>query len=133
MIVRDAAGLLPQCLDSVRGVVQEMVVADTGSRDDSKEIALAFGARAIQIPWHNHFAEARNLCLDSVNSDWVLSLDADELLDPTAAGKLPPRLPNSSVSGYHVTIRNFVRSLQDRIWDQPAVPNVSPRPSGKQF
>ncbi len=133
MIVRDAAALLPQCLQSVRGVVQEMVVADTGSRDDSKEIALALGARVIQIPWHNDFAAARNLCLDAVNSDWVLSLDADELLDPTAAGKLAPLLANSSVSGYQVTIRNFVRSLQDRIWDQPAIPNDSPLPSGKQF
>jgi len=133
MIVRDAAGLLPQCLESVRGVVQEMVIADTGSRDDSKEIALAFGARVIQIPWHNDFAEARNLCLDSVHSDWVLSLDADELLDPTAAGKLAPLLANSSITAYQVTIRNFVRSLQDRIWDRPAIPNDSPLPSGKPF
>jgi glycosyltransferase involved in cell wall biosynthesis/Tfp pilus assembly protein PilF len=133
MIVRNAAKTLPQCLDSVRGVVQEIVVADTGSSDLTVGVARSLGARVISIPWRNNFAEARNRCLDEVRSDWVLSLDADELLEPSSGPRIERLISNSSVAGYQVTIRNFVLSLQDRLWDKAAVPNDSSLPSGKQY
>lgn len=133
MIVKDAEKFLPQCLESVRNCVQELVIADTGSRDSTREIARRFGARVLSVPWHDDFAEARNRCLDEVRSDWVLSLDADEVLDPAAAAKLPALLNGSAVAGYQVTIRNFVLSLQDRVWDQPAFPNDGALPAGRLF
>ena len=131
MIVRDAASFLPQCLESVRGIVDEIVVADTGSSDASKEIARSFAARVIEVPWHDDFAEARNLCLREVRSAWVLSLDADEMLEPGAGPRLLQLISSQQESGYQVTIRNFVLSLHDRIWDQPAFPNNSSLPAGK--
>src|SRR5271165_840057 len=133
MIVRNAAKHLPQCLESVRGVVEEIVIADTGSQDATKEIARSFAARVIDVPWHNDFAEARNLCLHEVRSAWILSLDADEMLAPDAGTKLSRLTSNSRISGYQVTIRNFVLSLQDRIWDLPAIPNKSSLPEGKIY
>jgi tetratricopeptide (TPR) repeat protein len=133
MIVRDAASLLPQCLESVRDVVDQIVVADTGSRDLTVGIARSLGARVISIPWHSDFAEARNRCLDEVRSDWVLSLDADEVLEPAAGTRIQRLVSNSAITGYQVTIRNFVLSLQDRVWDKPAVPNDSPLPAGEIY
>ena len=61
------------------------MVADTGSTDATPEVAEKHGARMIHIPWENDFASARNEALAAVTADWVLSLDADERLDPESA------------------------------------------------
>jgi tetratricopeptide (TPR) repeat protein len=133
MIVRNAAKTLTQCLESVREVVHEIVIADTGSQDKTQEIASSMGARVIQIPWRNDFAEARNFCLAEVHSDWILSLDADEMLEPGLKGNLKHLTRSTTTAGYQVTIRNFVLSLQDRIWDKPAHPNDCALPAAKSY
>jgi len=84
MIVRDEATQLRQCLESVAGFVDEMVVLDTGSRDDSPAIAAACGARVHHMSWPGDFAPARNRALELTQGDWVLVLDADERLLPQA-------------------------------------------------
>jgi len=133
MIVRDAAEWLPSCLGSVRPVVSEMVVADTGSTDATISLARSLGARVVSIPWNNDFAEARNRCLKEMTSDWILSLDADELLDPGAVSVLAQLLAKTRTDGFQVTIRNYVLSLQDRIWDRPAIPNSSSIPLAAKY
>ena len=60
MIARDEAKNLPACLASVRGVVDEIIVCDTGSVDDTVAIAQAAGARVVHFPWVNDFSAARN-------------------------------------------------------------------------
>src|SRR5258708_6375956 len=80
MIVKDGADTLRNCLESVRGTVDEIVVADTGSTDSSPDIARQYGATCVSIPWANDFAQARNAALAYSTTDWVLSLDADEEL-----------------------------------------------------
>jgi|HigsolmetaAR203D_1030402.scaffolds.fasta_scaffold00453_13 glycosyltransferase involved in cell wall biosynthesis len=86
MIVRDEERTLARCLESVRGLVDEIVIADTGSVDASREIARSHGAAVYEYEWKGHFAEARNFALDRANSDWILVLDGDEYLDPEARG-----------------------------------------------
>lgn len=125
MIVKNAAQDLPDCLASVKGAVDQIVVADTGSTDATQEVALAAGATLIQIPWENDFAKARNQSLAAMRTDWVLILDADERLDPGAAGRLPSHLAVDQVAGYQVTIRNYLPSLSSKIWDRPAKVNDS--------
>jgi tetratricopeptide (TPR) repeat protein len=80
MIVRDEAAMLGRCLASVAGGVDEIVVVDTGSRDETREIARRHGARVIEHPWTGSFAEARNVSLAAATGDWLLFLDADEVL-----------------------------------------------------
>lgn len=85
MIVRNEAETLDRCLGSVRGVVDEIVIVDTGSVDDTVAIAESYGARVIRHPWNDDFAEARNVGLAAATSGWVLVLDADEeLTNPQA-------------------------------------------------
>jgi tetratricopeptide (TPR) repeat protein len=133
MIIRDAEKDLRACLESVRGAVGEIVIADTGSTDRSIELARSLGARVFSIPWENDFARARNLSLAEVTCDWVLSMDADERLDPAAARLLPSLLANPKARAYQVPIRNYVLSLDERIWDRPAHPNDSALAEAKQF
>jgi len=88
MIVRDEAAQIEDCLRSVQGFADELVVVDTGSSDDTVARARALGARVEQIPWPGDFAPARNQALQWVSGDWVLVLDADERLRPEAMAPL---------------------------------------------
>jgi glycosyltransferase involved in cell wall biosynthesis len=133
MIVRDAAEFLPACLASVRGLVDEMILADTGSQDATVSIAREAGARVVSVPWTNDFAAARNSALAYVSAEWVLSLDADEQLDDSAHRWLRPLLDKPAVAGYQVTIRNYVRSLTDRLWDRLATRNDSTLPAAAKY
>ena len=85
MIVRDEEAMLPACLDSVKGAVDEMIVVDTGSRDDTVSMARQAGATVLHFPWVDDFAAARNHGIERATGHWVLVLDADERLAPGAA------------------------------------------------
>ena len=122
MIVKNEAQTLGHCLQSVSGLVSQIVVADTGSTDNSAYIAHQFGATVISIPWENHFARARNAALALMQTDWVLVLDADEELDQEARKQIPNLLA-SSAGGYLVPIRNYIPTTTGRGWDRVAMPN----------
>ena len=85
MIVKDEAQTLPRCLKSVQGCVDEVIVLDTGSQDETIAIAQKFGAWVDSIEWTQDFAAARNQSLARATGDWILVLDADETL--TVAGR----------------------------------------------
>jgi glycosyltransferase involved in cell wall biosynthesis len=82
MIVKNEAATLPKCLSSVKKVVDEMVVLDTGSIDRTPYIAQQFGAKVHHFKWCDDFSAARNAALKYVSGDWILVLDADEALTP---------------------------------------------------
>lgn len=91
LIVRDEERFLAGCLESIRDVVDEVVVVDTGSIDATPEIAQAFGARLLHHRWQDDFAAARNVALDAAAGAWILYIDADERLtgaDRAAAEQL---------------------------------------------
>jgi len=80
MIARDEAASIARCLGSVRGVVDELIVLDTGSTDATVAIARENGALVYQWPWQDDFSAARNQALSYAKADWNLVLDADEWL-----------------------------------------------------
>src|SRR5687767_12493572 len=80
LIVKNEERYLAQCLQSVRGLWDDLVIVDTGSTDRTVEIAESFGARVFHFTWCDDFSAARNFCLDQITTDWILSLDADETI-----------------------------------------------------
>jgi len=80
VIARDEAPRIGRLLDSVKPWVDEMLVLDTGSRDDTVRVARAHGARVKTFTWCDDFSAARNHALDLAGADWHLVLDADEWL-----------------------------------------------------
>ena len=88
MIVKNEAASIGACLESVRVFADEMVVADTGSTDETVAIAESQGARVIHIPWNDDFAAARNRSMAAATGDWLLHMDADEVLDAEGAARL---------------------------------------------
>ncbi|MDR6999286.1 glycosyltransferase [Neobacillus niacini] len=81
MIVKNEADCLPRCLKSVKDIVDEIIIVDTGSTDETVQVAKNFGAQVILIPWKGDFSHARNAGLNRARGTWILFLDADEELD----------------------------------------------------
>ncbi len=127
MIVKNEAQTLGPSLQSVSGIVSQIVVADTGSTDSTTTIAREFGATVVSVPWGDHFANARNAALELMQTDWVLVLDADEELDDAARYQIP-KLLTANAGGYLVSIRNYIPTVTGRGWDRVAVPNQGGHP-----
>lgn len=80
MIVKNEEKHLARCLASCRPLVSEMIVVDTGSTDHTASIAELFGAKVLNHTWQDDFSEARNISLATATSEWILVMDADEVL-----------------------------------------------------
>ena len=88
MIVKNEEKYLADCLASVKDVVDEIVLVDTGSTDRTIEIAKEYGAKTFYFDWVNDFSAARNYALDNSSGDWILYLDADERLSSGSKAEL---------------------------------------------
>ena len=82
IIVKNEAEYLRRCLGSIAHWVDELVVVDTGSTDDTVEVARSFGAELGHFPWIDDFSAARNHALDMATGEWILYIDADEQVEP---------------------------------------------------
>ena len=111
--------MLGGCLASLRGLVDEVVVVDTGSVDDSPRIAASHGAKVIHHPWRNDFAEARNVSLDHTTGQWVLYIDADERVVTGDRRSLADLLTTTSHTAFRVLLKPTLDSTayrEYRLW-----------------
>lgn len=88
MIVRNEEAHLAQCLDSVRGAVDEIIILDTGSTDETKAIARRYTEHVFDEPWRDDFAAARNAAFSYATKPYLMWMDADDVLDPPEREKL---------------------------------------------
>lgn len=107
MIAKNESEHIGRCLQSVKDWVDEIVVVDTGSTDDTREIARAWGAAVIEAEWRDDFSLARNASLDRATRDWILFLDCDEELAPGSGPELRELTQNSSYEAYFIRVANL--------------------------
>ncbi len=81
MIVKNEEDKLGSCLDSVKDLVDEMIIVDTGSSDRTKEIAASYGAKVFDFKWTGSFSDARNYSFEQATCDYIYTADADETID----------------------------------------------------
>ncbi|MGP8201494.1 MAG: glycosyltransferase [Limisphaerales bacterium] len=112
MIVKNESRCLARCLQSVKAIVDEIVVVDTGSTDDTIKIAREFGAKISNFDWVSDFAAARNFALRQAAGDWILVLDADEWADETLAGEIPAFVRGKPAVGMLKVVSDFRRHNQ---------------------
>jgi glycosyltransferase involved in cell wall biosynthesis len=79
LIVRNEEDVLARCLDSVKGIADEIIVVDTGSTDETKSIASSYTDNVYDFEWIDDFAAARNFAFDKATSEYILWLDADDI------------------------------------------------------
>jgi glycosyltransferase involved in cell wall biosynthesis len=88
MIVKNEELKLSRCLDSVQEIVDEIIIVDTGSTDNTIEIASKYDAKIFKFKWTRNLDEARNYSLSKSSGDWNLVLDADEYIDRSSANEI---------------------------------------------
>ena len=134
MIVKDEEEFLAGCLESVRDVVDEMVIVDTGSTDATVRIAEEAGARVIRETWNGDFSSMRNRSLEACRGEWILYLDADERLAGGQSTKLAGLLENPRADAYQVLVRS-VLSLEGgkRVVQIMPYPRIFRRKDGVRF
>lgn len=87
MIVRNEETMIDRCLSSIKHLVDEIIIVDTGSTDRTVEIAQSFNAKIFHHPWEDDFSKHRNQAISYATGDWLLVIDADEELDATSIKK----------------------------------------------
>jgi len=111
MIVKNEEARLTACLASVQGVADEIVVVDTGSTDATPLIAACHGARVVPFDFsRTDFAAARNAGLAMARGEWILVLDADEMLLPASAPRIHELVTGNENAGYYFARHNSLAS-----------------------
>jgi len=129
MIVKNEQRWLEDCLNSVKELVDEVIIVDTGSQDNTVEIARRFGAKVFDHPWSGDFSEARNHSLRYATGDWILVLDADEKLAKRDAKLIRHLIANTQVDGFLLTQRSY-------LWNArvvSSIPNPQDYDEGREY
>ncbi|CAB1064791.1 hypothetical protein D1BOALGB6SA_9588 [Olavius sp. associated proteobacterium Delta 1] len=118
MIVKNEEKNLARCLESVKNVVDEIVVVDTGSSDRTADVAKVYGAKTYPYNWHNDFSHARNFSLSLAKGAWIFILDADEVLAVSDQNLLLAltRVPQTEICAYRFTTRNYTNDVGTEGW-----------------
>lgn len=103
VIVKNDAERIVRCLKSVKDVVNEMVVLDTGSTDGTQDRARELGAKVTEIEWPGRFDVALNHALELASGKWILRLDSDEWFDPEDAAQIPGLVDSNEFDLYYLT------------------------------
>ncbi len=111
MIAKNESGNIGRCLQSAKEFVDEIIVVDTGSTDDTVDIARRMGATVIETEWQDDFSLARNTSLDRATGDWILFLDCDEELAPGCGHGLRALIRDSSYEAYFIQVSNLTETV----------------------
>jgi GT2 family glycosyltransferase/Flp pilus assembly protein TadD/SAM-dependent methyltransferase len=118
MIVKNEEKQLPRCLMSAKPLADEIIVVDTGSNDRTRDIAKVLGAKVFDFPWPDNFSDARNFSIAQASGNWVLILDADEVLSVNDHGVLRKLYSKQGTkrAAYRMTTRNYTDEAGSRGW-----------------
>lgn len=108
IIAKNEEKNLPRCLESIKGIADEVILVDTGSVDNTINIAEEYNAKIIKFPWQNNFSSARNKALEIASKDWILCIDCDEALDTSQIYEMKNYLNNSSTIGFRLKLINII-------------------------
>lgn len=118
--VRNEERNLPACLSALRGSFSDVVIVDSGSSDRTLAIAEEHGARVVQFSWDGRFPKKRNWALRNVEfeHDWILFLDADEIVMPAFIAELASTLPTTKCVGFWMSFTNHFMGHELRFGDR---------------
>ncbi len=108
IIVRNEEQFIADAIASMRPLLRQLVIVDTGSSDSTPRICARHGAELHFFQWKDDFAAARNYGLKAMRCRWILTLDADETLASYATEELGPLLSDPLCGGISVGIRNYL-------------------------
>ena len=107
MIVKNEEKNLSQLLPTIKEYVDEIIIVDTGSADNTKEIAKKHTNKIFDFEWTQDFSEARNFSISKATKEWILILDADERISEEDLKKIKLLTQNKEVTAYKFEQRNY--------------------------
>lgn len=113
MITKNEEKFLVEAINSVKSIVDEIIVVDTGSTDATVEIANSLGAKIFFFEWCDDFSVARNESLKHATGDWILVLDGDETISPQYLETIRKLVDQNDDAGYLITQRTYVPSKKE--------------------
>jgi glycosyltransferase involved in cell wall biosynthesis len=116
MIVKNEADVLARCLDSVKDAVDEIIIVDTGSTDETKNIALRYTDKLYDFEWVDDFAAARNRSYEKSTMDYQMWLDADDIISPESLSAMLELKKTLDISIEMVTMKYITH------WDANGYP-----------
>lgn len=116
MILRNESFFLPRCLDAVRDFVDETVLVDTGSSDDTLAICRQYTDRVFEFAWEDDFARARNFSLQQARGDWILVLDADEMIAGRDLERIRTLIDSAGEDAFFLNQLNYSSDAAERDW-----------------
>ena len=110
LIVKNEEEFIGQCLESIKRIATQIIVVDTGSDDDTIQIAENYGAQVFHFDWCDDFAAARNFGLEKASGDWVLIIDADEVLTPEGMAGLLEDIQQKNHLGFRIRCNHLEKT-----------------------
>jgi len=110
IITKNEEKTIVRCIRSVQDVVDEIIVVDTGSTDDTMIKAVNAGAKISQLKWNDDFSEPRNKAIELSGADWILSIDADEVLPERGKEEIREMASMPQVAGWHIDTMTYIKS-----------------------
>lgn len=108
IIAKNEEKNLIRCLESIKGISDEIILVDTGSKDNTIPIAEKYNAKIIKFPWQNNFSSIRNKALDIASKDWILYIDSDESLDNSQIHQIKKSLNTLDFIGIKLKLVNII-------------------------
>jgi peptidoglycan/xylan/chitin deacetylase (PgdA/CDA1 family)/Tfp pilus assembly protein PilF len=107
MIVKNEAKYLDLCLKSIQTLANEIIIVDTGSTDNTKEIVQKYTPFLYDFTWADDFSKARNFSLEQATCDWILIIDADEVINQQDLPRIKQAINNWQISGFNLCTKNY--------------------------
>lgn len=108
IIAKDEEKNIERCLKSIKEIADEIIVVDTGSIDNTKNIAKRFTDKVLDYSWDNDFSKARNISIKEATKDWILYLDCDESIDSSLVNIIREAIENDYYIGYYLKLMNVI-------------------------
>jgi glycosyltransferase involved in cell wall biosynthesis len=110
LIVKDEESHLEACLYSIKDFVDEIIVVDTGSKDSTKKIAEKFTSNIYDFKWVDDFSKARNFSISKAASEWILVIDADEILEKESLKRIKNLIDQDEYDAFALEQRNYTNN-----------------------
>jgi len=117
LITKDNEKTIRGCLESIKPIADEIIIADTGSTDKTREIASSFNAKIFSYPWDNNFSNAKNFAISKASGKWILAIDADEVISRKDLEKIKELIKEeNNTLGYYLVQRNYTNEKGELGW-----------------
>lgn len=116
VLTKNSEKMIEKCINSVKVIVDEIIVVDTGSGDKTKEIVIGMGAKVFDFKWNDNFSEAKNYLIGKATKEWILVLDYDESISSQDYENIKELAKSNEYLGYYLFQRNYVKGIGHFGW-----------------